>query len=413
MPQPQYDIVTVGGGLGGSALAMAMAKHGARVLVLEQENRFRDRVRGEGILPWGVEEMRRLGIYELIRDRCGRECRYLVTGSLQFTTASSPLGERAGMARRDLVATTPQHAPSLSFFHPAMQETLLAAAAAAGAEVRRGVTVTAVTPGVPGSVRFANGGRVEEIHARLIVGADGRNSIVRKWGGFEVRHDPQWWLIAGVLLEGVAEFDECTLYIISSMRTGREAILFPLGEKRARAYLIYEANAGPRLSGETAMPRFTAESVETGIPGEFYADVHAAGPLATFNGADHWIEHPYRSGLVLIGDAAASSDPTFGQGLSLTVRDVRVLRDYLLADNDWDAACDGYAGEHDRHYGAIHRVSGWWNSVFWDRARDAGLRRKNLLPLLASEPGRIPDHFFGGPDLPSDESTRRHFFGED
>ena len=102
MPQPQYDIVTVGGGLGGSALAMTMAKHGARVLVLEQENRFRDRVRGEGILPWGVEDMRRLGIYELIRDRCGRECRYLVTGSPNFTTASSPLGERAGMARRDL-----------------------------------------------------------------------------------------------------------------------------------------------------------------------------------------------------------------------------------------------------------------------------------------------------------------------
>src|SRR5260370_36104517 len=102
MPQPQYDIVSVGGGLGGSPLAMAMAKHGARVLVLEQENRFRDRVRGEGILPWGVEEMRRLGIYELIRARCGRECPYLVTGSLQLTTASAPLREHAGMARRGL-----------------------------------------------------------------------------------------------------------------------------------------------------------------------------------------------------------------------------------------------------------------------------------------------------------------------
>jgi 2-polyprenyl-6-methoxyphenol hydroxylase-like FAD-dependent oxidoreductase len=413
MPQPQYDIVTVGGGLGGSALAMAMAQHGARVLVLEQEKRFRDRVRGEGILPWGVEEMRRLGIYELLRDRCGRECRYLVTGSLHFTTASSPLGERTGMARRDLVATTPQHAPSLSFFHPAMQETMLAAAAAAGAEVRRGVTVIAITPGVPGSVRFANGGRVEEIHARLIVGADGRNSMVRKWGRFGVRHDPQWWLIAGVLLEGVAEFDESTLYIIASMRTGREAILFPLGEKRARAYLIYEANAGPRLSGETALPHFIAESVGTGIPAEFYGNVRAAGPLATFNGADHWIEHPYRNGIALIGDAAASSDPTFGQGLSLTVRDVRVLRDYLLADNDWDAACNAYAGEHDCHYGAIHRVSGWWNAIFWDRARDAELRRKSLLPLLARAPARIPDHFFGGPDLPADETTRRLFFGED
>src|SRR6266446_5100642 len=269
MPQPRYDIVTVGGGLGGSALAMAMAQHGARVLVLEQEKRFRDRVRGEGILPWGVEEMRRLGIYELLKDRCGRECRYLVTGSLDFTAASSPLAERTGMARRDLVETTPQHAPCLSFFHPAMQETLLSAAADAGAEVRRGVTVTAVTPSVPGSVRFTNGGRVDEVQARLIIGADGRNSIVRKWGGFDVQHDPDWWLLAGVLLEGVAEFDENTLYIIANMRTGREAILVPLGEKRARAYLIYEANAGPRLRGETAMPRFIAESVETGIPADF------------------------------------------------------------------------------------------------------------------------------------------------
>jgi 2-polyprenyl-6-methoxyphenol hydroxylase-like FAD-dependent oxidoreductase len=413
MPQPQYDIVTVGGGLGGSALAMAMAQHGARVLVLEQENRFRDRVRGEGILPWGVEEMRRLGIYELLRDRCGRECRYLVTGSLDFTAASSPLAESTGMARRDLLATTPQHAPCLSFFHPAMQETLLAAAAAAGAEIRRGVTVTAVTPGVPGSVRFANGGRVGEVQARIVVGADGRNSIVRRWGGFDLRRDPDWWLIAGVLLEGVADFDESTLYIISSMGIGREAILVPLGEKRARAYLVYEPNTGPRLSGESAMPRFVAESIDTGIPPGFYANVRAAGPLATFNGADHWIEHPYRKGVALIGDAAASSDPTFGQGLSLTVRDVRVLRDCLLADDDWEAACDAYAHEHDRHYGAIHRVSGWWNSVFWDRARDAELRRKSLLPLLSREPARIPDHFFGGPDLPADESTRRLFFGED
>src|SRR5229473_691892 len=88
MPKPQYDIVTVGGGLGGSALAMAMAQHGARVLVLEQENQFRDRVRWEGILPWRVDEVLRLGIYELMRDRCGRECRYLVDGSPVFTRES-------------------------------------------------------------------------------------------------------------------------------------------------------------------------------------------------------------------------------------------------------------------------------------------------------------------------------------
>jgi flavin-dependent dehydrogenase len=35
-----YDIITVGGGLGGAALARAMAEHGARVLVVEREKQF-------------------------------------------------------------------------------------------------------------------------------------------------------------------------------------------------------------------------------------------------------------------------------------------------------------------------------------------------------------------------------------
>ena len=76
-----------------------------------------------------------------------------------------------------------------------------------------------------------------------------------------------------------------------------------------------------------------------------------AGPLATFNGADTWVEHPYSNGIALIGDAAATSDPTWGQGMSLTLLDARVLRDALLADDDWNKAADGYAVEHDRYYG--------------------------------------------------------------
>ena len=37
MSAPDYDLVTIGGGLGGAALAKVMAEAGARVLVLEQE----------------------------------------------------------------------------------------------------------------------------------------------------------------------------------------------------------------------------------------------------------------------------------------------------------------------------------------------------------------------------------------
>jgi flavin-dependent dehydrogenase len=39
-----YDIITLGSGLAGSALAKAMAERGAHVLVVERESHFKDRV---------------------------------------------------------------------------------------------------------------------------------------------------------------------------------------------------------------------------------------------------------------------------------------------------------------------------------------------------------------------------------
>src|SRR5262249_52280033 len=65
-----FDVVTVGGGMGASALAIAMARSGARVLVLEKETKFRDRVRGEALAPWGVAEARKLGVADLLLNTC-------------------------------------------------------------------------------------------------------------------------------------------------------------------------------------------------------------------------------------------------------------------------------------------------------------------------------------------------------
>ena len=72
MPAASYDIITAGGGLGGAALARAMAQRGARVLVLERETKFKDRVRGEAMMPWGVAEARALGIADVLLN-CGHE----------------------------------------------------------------------------------------------------------------------------------------------------------------------------------------------------------------------------------------------------------------------------------------------------------------------------------------------------
>ncbi len=104
----QYDVITVGGGLAGSALATALARDGMRVLVLERTEVFQDRVRGEQVHPWGVVELKELGLYDLLLGSCGHELPWLD----MFLWPEQ-------IAHRDLRITTPQQAPEFSFYHPA------------------------------------------------------------------------------------------------------------------------------------------------------------------------------------------------------------------------------------------------------------------------------------------------------
>ena len=48
-----------------------MAEQGARVLVVEREHQFKDRIRGEFLTPWGGAEMQKLGLYEALANSDG------------------------------------------------------------------------------------------------------------------------------------------------------------------------------------------------------------------------------------------------------------------------------------------------------------------------------------------------------
>jgi 2-polyprenyl-6-methoxyphenol hydroxylase-like FAD-dependent oxidoreductase len=219
-------------------------------------------------------------------------------------------------------------------------------------------------------------------------------------------------LIAGVLLEDMKVPEDNVFSIVSIPGLGG-VVLAPQGHERVRAYLVWHKDAHYRLQGEKDLPRFIAESVKFGAPAAWYADSRLNGPLATFDGADTWVEHPYKKGVALMGDAAAANDPTYGQGLSLTVRDVRVLRDALLSCEDWDKAGHTYAAERDRYYGTIHTVTRWWTEVFYEQGPIAEARRAKVLPWIMQDGTRVPDHIFSGPELPTDETVRRRFFGEE
>jgi len=393
------DVVIVGGGLGGSTLATLLAKSGKKVVVLERETKFKDRVRGENILPWGVATARRLGIVDDLVAAGGHPAPFFNIYAMGMQTEHRPCAQ-----------TTPWGEGCLNIYHPDLQEALLARAEKAGATVKRGASVQGVSR-TNGSwtVTFTLDGRTESITPRLVVGADGRNSQMRQWGGFTVNRDPEHVRIAGALVQGTAVPDDGAHLCLGP---GHLSFIAPLGKKRARMYFAYVGATGDRkLSGKEKSGEFLDACRSTLAPGEWFDGVEVIGPLAEFEGNDHWIDSPSKPGLALIGDAAAATDPKWGCGLSKTLVDVENLSKRLTETDDWDAALVKYAAEHDDYYGKLHNILAWMTELVWTPGPAADERRMRVFPRMQQDPTGFPDSIGQGPFGPSDERARRLILG--
>ena len=397
-----YDMIVIGGGVAGSAVAAGVATAGARTLLVEAEGSFRDRVRGEAIMPWGVAEARSMGIVPVL-ERAG-------ANPLQFWDSYQG-AERSG--HRDLTRTTKVGEPVMACYHPALQTALLEHAEECGVEVLRGTRVMGLstndTSDLP-SVTLDRDGSARVVSARLVVGADGRGSPTRSRAGFPVLQDPERNLVSGVLIEGVALSGDAAHAWLDTEK-GHFILNFPQGDGKARVYLCYHHSFARRYSGAQDVKLVLDQSIASGVPAEVYASTRPAGPLATFDGRTTWAESAYRNGVALVGDAAANTDPTWGQGLSMALRDARVLRDHLLSNDDWDAAGHSYAKDRLEYFGAVHAMENWQTQLLMDTGPEADAVRGRAMGSWREDRTRNPDTFLSGPDGALDESDRLRFFG--
>ncbi len=397
----QYDLIVVGGGIAGSSLAGRVASTGARVLVLERERAFRDRVRGEWVAPWGVVELERLGTLELLRERAAAHDLPLIH------TGVSALAPRA----RDLVERSAVHRAALSFFHPEAQEALIGWAAGQGAEVIRGARVAAVSGGDVPSVEWG-GDAPGAAGARLVAGADGRTSTVREAIGRPEQSYGNTRLWAGVRLKHLNWPSDCGMTLFDPASSHQTAV-FPQGDGSARVYLGFAGEHRVRLSGKRDLGTFLEGVTVLLGDRDVFGAAEAVGPLATFEAEMRWIETPYADALVLIGDAAGYSDPTFGQGLSLGFRDARVLSEALAAEEDWQAAAATYAEEHDRYFDTVVQTERWSEELLLTGGPAADATRTRVFPAWSKDQSRNPDAGFSGPDFTADEEARRRYFALD
>jgi flavin-dependent dehydrogenase len=171
----RYDAIVVGARCAGSPTAMLLAQKGYRVLVVDRASFPSDTVSTHMIHAPGVAALRRWGVLDkVVASGCPPIDVYSVDFG-PFTIAGTP---------RPVDGMSTGYAPRRSI----LDSILVDAAVAAGAEVRERFTVEEVLiedGAVVGIRGHGAGGASVVERARVVIGADGRNSLVAKAVGPE------------------------------------------------------------------------------------------------------------------------------------------------------------------------------------------------------------------------------------
>ena len=371
------DVVVVGGGIGGASLAFALARAGVGVTVLEASTVFADRVRGESMQAWGLKEARAVGVEQVLLDAGA----HITSVWKQYREGAHDVGDIP------MSMMIPDIPGSLNLRHPDACAALLDAAVDAGATVVRGVRDVVLAVGSSPAVTYVANGKATELRSTLVVGADGRGSTVRKQAGITLDRQEPISYIAGLLVDGLDGVPDD--HDVVAAEGDVFFLMFHQGGGRARLYLCTGLSGQHRFSGRNGTEQFLAACNVSCYPwSEQVMTATPAGPCATYAGDDTWTDAPFADGVVLIGDAAGHNDPVIGQGLSIAMRDVRIVRDLILDGARQSAAFAPYGEERASRMERVRFIA---DVLAVAQAEDADNRLARRTMLAENMAGTDPD----------------------
>jgi 2-polyprenyl-6-methoxyphenol hydroxylase-like FAD-dependent oxidoreductase len=192
-------------------------------------------------------------------------------------------------------------------------------------------------------------------------------------------------------------------------------LTFPQGGGRVRLYLGFGLDQPRRFTGPDGPRRFLDAFRFTCLPySAVLTDATPVSPCATYPNEDTWVDEPVADGVVLIGDAAGWNDPITGQGLSITLRDVRIVSDVLRSSDDWSAAAFApYVEERRERMRRLRFGARLQSAIYNEFGPDAADRRLRAWARFAAEPelALVMAANLLGPEVPPPEAytddTRR------
>ena len=339
------DLVVVGGGPAGLALAVAASLRGLDVAVVEARRFPVDQACGEGLLPDGVRALEALGA----RARLGPDGTSAIT-ALRWIDVAGPAMEVALPAPG-----------GLGVRRTALSAALLARALEAGAEV-----IEAEVTGHRRLDRPGGGDHRRRPAARPAAGRGRRARVADPAARGARRAAPARGRASG---SGATwRSPPWSAAVEVHLAEGAEAYVTPAGAGRIGVAMLFEREAPggwPALLAR--FPRLAARLAGAGAD----SGDRGAGPLVRGSTAR------VRDRLVLLGDAAGSVDPLSGDGVSSALSGAIELAALLPGALAAGASRGALAG-WERAWGRRHRRSAAWTALLLAVASRPELRRRLL-----------------------------------
>ena len=370
MPREKvYDVIVVGAGPGGSSTAKWLAEKGASVLLLDKAEFPRDKVCGDGLTPQAIYWLDRLGCaVEVLglANACITSCDLYINGSRILTGRFPQDGPYPGfctlLSRRQLDAALAAYAVRL------------------GAEFKGGHRVAGLQwLGDKVEVEAEAAGQPVHFQARLVIGADGANSVVARVIGNRPRNGTTA-VSMRCYYEGVEVEDSQIAIYFDRQNFPGYGWVFVDDAGLANIGLGYAADETFPLHG--GVRQMLADFIATYLGAEL-AHAHPLGEPAGWFACFGKPERLHADGVLLIGDAADLADPMSGGGIHKAMESAYVAagvaRDALLRGDCSSRSLARY--EQAWHAGA--ELDWRAGELFLAVAKNPNLRELYLLMLQA------------------------------
>ena len=316
-----YDAIVVGGGPAGSAVSILLAEHGRSVLLLDKAAFPRPKICGEYLSPEASRILDRLGVLKTV-DAAGAV-------PLRGMRITAPDGTV-------LEGHYPTEGPyrgyrdhALAIQRLTLDQILLERVKALPVDVRERHRVEDLLlegDGVVGVRAAGPDGGAFEVRSPLVVGADGRQSVVaRRLGLIGADRLRRMALIAYV--EGIGDFDgRGEIYVDPP----DYAILNPVAAGVVSLSLVVPLDHATPFSGKLDT-FFYARLKQLDHLRPRIATMRPLGPVAALGPLAYRVAPPRHGGVLLVGDAAGFYDPFTGEGIYTALRSAEFVAEVAHA----------------------------------------------------------------------------------